>query len=184
MSNRTIANYDFREDGMYFNGELAGSLDSEGYRMVWADGKYHKAHRLIYEHFYLPVPKGYDVHHIDGNPLNNRSENLWACSRKEHFALDQRRAYTSQEARAKNSAAVSAARMGKQQGLGPHPTQLSSGKWLAKLKYHLREFYFGLFDTETVAQAVLDKARAFVDTQPALEVFAEWAKARSITKKR
>jgi len=33
-------------------------------------------HRLVYEHFVGPIPNGLTINHIDGNPLNNRVNNL------------------------------------------------------------------------------------------------------------
>jgi hypothetical protein len=39
---------------------------------------------------YPDVPKGYDIHHIDGNPRNNNPTNLMMVTRKEHMLLDGR----------------------------------------------------------------------------------------------
>jgi hypothetical protein len=36
------------------------------------------------------VPKGYERHHIDGNPYNNNPENIAIVTRKEHQILDGR----------------------------------------------------------------------------------------------
>jgi hypothetical protein len=41
-------------------------------------------HRAIWENAHGPIPKGYMVHHIDHNPLNNALENLECVSRAEH----------------------------------------------------------------------------------------------------
>ena len=35
-------------------------------------------------------PKGLEIHHVDGNPLNNNLENISFVSRKEHMKLDGR----------------------------------------------------------------------------------------------
>ena len=35
-------------------------------------------------------PKGIDIHHIDGNPLNNEPSNLKMVTRKKHFGIDRR----------------------------------------------------------------------------------------------
>ena len=37
-----------------------------------------------------PAPKGFDHHHIDGNPLNNASENILITTRKHHMEVDGR----------------------------------------------------------------------------------------------
>ncbi len=39
---------------------------------------------LMEEHLGKPLPKGYEVHHIDGNKHNNNIENLELVTRKEH----------------------------------------------------------------------------------------------------
>lgn len=48
-------------------------------------------HKLVYETFVGPIPEGYDVHHIDHNPMNNCVYNLELIElhrhRKEHFKL-------------------------------------------------------------------------------------------------
>ena len=53
-------------------------------------GKIYQVHRLIAEIFLnnnQPLPKGYVVHHINGNPEDNRVENLQILSRFEHQSL-------------------------------------------------------------------------------------------------
>ena len=52
-------------------------------------GKYYRygkkrLHVDIYEYHYGEVPKGFHVHHIDFNPLNNSLENLVALSAGDH----------------------------------------------------------------------------------------------------
>ena len=56
-------------------------------------GRYYRAqkgepsqylHRAIWESNYGPIPKGFHVHHKDGNPLNNAIENLEAIDGREH----------------------------------------------------------------------------------------------------
>ena len=38
----------------------------------------------------FPCPKGYERHHIDGNPLNNDPSNIQIVKRKEHMSTDGR----------------------------------------------------------------------------------------------
>lgn len=43
-----------------------------------------KVHHLVYAWFYGEVPYGKDIHHIDGNCLNNSKDNLVALTHPEH----------------------------------------------------------------------------------------------------
>ena len=43
-------------------------------------------HRDVWEFHNGPIPSGYHVHHIDGNPTNNAPENLQAFPSAVHFA--------------------------------------------------------------------------------------------------
>ena len=44
-------------------------------------------HRLVAKYFCCNYKKEYEVHHIDRNTFNNRSDNLLCLSRKDHIAL-------------------------------------------------------------------------------------------------
>ena len=44
-------------------------------------------HRKIYTEEYGAIPKGYDIHHIDGNHSNNDISNLKAVSKQEHYDI-------------------------------------------------------------------------------------------------
>ena len=43
-------------------------------------------HRLVYAWFIGDIPAKYDVDHIDGDPMNNRLDNLQLLTRKENLA--------------------------------------------------------------------------------------------------
>jgi hypothetical protein len=49
---------------------------------VWGDGKVNTrlVHRLVYELAVGPIPEGLQIDHMDGNPLNNKKENLRAVT--------------------------------------------------------------------------------------------------------
>lgn len=44
-------------------------------------------HRIIWEEDVGPIPEGFDVHHKDGNKLNNLLENLDCISKSDHMRL-------------------------------------------------------------------------------------------------
>lgn len=54
------------------------------YKRKNKNGKNLQLHRLIWETYRGPIPKGYIVHHINGNKKDNRIENLSCISVKEH----------------------------------------------------------------------------------------------------
>lgn len=48
-------------------------------------GKHFLVHRLIWEAFNGPIPKGYDIDHLDGNPANNCLDNLEMVTHQENI---------------------------------------------------------------------------------------------------
>ena len=56
---------------------------------LFKDGKWEtvRIHRCVYEAFIGEIPKGYHVHHIDGNKQNNVISNLQALTVKEHMSM-------------------------------------------------------------------------------------------------
>lgn len=57
-------------------GDIAGSLKPNGRWEVYAEGRLQQVHRIIYEIFNGKIPEGLLVDHEDGNPSNNRINNL------------------------------------------------------------------------------------------------------------
>lgn len=64
----------------------------DGYKFTLCEGKtYHYntklrkcLHRYLYEKEHGEIPKGYEIHHVDHNPLNNDLSNLIALPQSEH----------------------------------------------------------------------------------------------------
>ena len=60
--------------------------------VYWKCGEYYqrygnRLHRVVWISAHGEIPKGYHVHHIDGNKSNNCAENLTLLSEKEHMSL-------------------------------------------------------------------------------------------------
>jgi hypothetical protein len=62
-------------------------LTTDGYLGMYVGRKQVKVHRVAYEKEHGTIPGGYDIHHIDGNKLNNDLSNLVALTKSEHTKL-------------------------------------------------------------------------------------------------
>lgn len=56
------------------------SITAKGYRLVGIKGKSTYVHKFIYECFNGTIPKDCEIDHINGEPADNRIENLRAVS--------------------------------------------------------------------------------------------------------
>lgn len=56
-------------------GDIAGTQRSDGYWVNQIEGRFYQAHRLVWLYVHGVWPVG-EIDHIDGNPANNRIENL------------------------------------------------------------------------------------------------------------
>lgn len=64
-----------------------GSLSTGGYLVFREHGRKVYAHRALWEAAHGPLPKGSHVHHINGDKLDNRLENLIALPAADHRRL-------------------------------------------------------------------------------------------------
>ena len=137
-----------REDFTYLDGELyrtfktsnrcdlskpCGWIGGNGYKYVSYQSKIWKLHRLIYLFHFSELPLRID--HIDGNPLNNRVENLRPCTQSQNLGnipkhCDNKTGY---------------------KGVSWH----AKGK---KYQSHFRETYLGLFKTKEEAAKAYNQA--------------------------
>ncbi len=65
-----------------------GYVRKDGYKLISVDGEQRLEHRYIWEQYHKkPIPPGYQIHHIDGDKLNNKIENLQMISNSDHQKL-------------------------------------------------------------------------------------------------
>lgn len=69
-----------------YNG-LKFTISNTGYYRSTRRDKHTSLHRYKYEKEVCKIPKGYDIHHIDCNKLNNDIENLECLPKSEHTRL-------------------------------------------------------------------------------------------------
>lgn len=67
-----------------FSGKLAGSFKNGRYGRINVGGKVYFKHHLAWLYFYGSLPKE-EIDHADGNPANNKIENLRLASRMQNM---------------------------------------------------------------------------------------------------
>lgn len=108
-------------------GSAAGSQSYNDRWVIRYKGNLYYAHRLAWLYVYGEFPESM-IDHIDGNPLNNRIQNLRVCTSKENQ---------------------------KNQGIPKHNTSGFKGvskfrrdnKWQAQARLEGKDVYLGLFNT-------------------------------------
>ena len=113
-----------KQRGRISVGQKVGSIKPHGYEVVGINKKTYLSHRIIYMMHYGFMPKYLD--HIDGNPSNNRIENL----REATLSQNQ---YNSKIPK-NNTSGIKGVNWDK-----------SKNKWRARVIVNKRTMYVGLF---------------------------------------
>lgn len=123
-------------------GARAGRRHYSGYWEIRAYYKLHKAHRLVWLLNTKEWPKC-NIDHIDGDPSNNRIENLRQCTQSE------------------NNQNQIAQRSHRRLPIG---VSTRGGKFRARIMLHGKERQLGMFKTPEEAHAAYLKAKARLHT--------------------
>lgn len=128
---------DWRARNSLYAGRVAGTqaFHMNGTPMtiqIKLNGKFVKAHRIIWEMFNAPIPDGLDIDHINGDPFDNRLCNLRLATRSQNLC-------NRGKARANTSGF---------KGVG-----WSKGAWRARIMLHRKEVDLGRFSTPELAYA-------------------------------
>src|SRR6185503_4146389 len=114
---------------------------------VLSTDRRYKLHRFI-----MDAPAGVDVDHINGDPLDNRRENLRLVTARENQANSRKRSRASSQYK----------------GVAWHPV---SGKWRAYIAPDRKQQHIGLFSTELdAARAYDERARAIFGAHACLNL--------------
>jgi len=122
-------------------GKNAGCTDSRGYWVVSIAGAPTKmAHRIIWEMHHGPIPEGMDIDHVNGNPSDNRLDNLRIS--QVHQNLSNRVAQRNNQLGLK--------------GVSKH--KRGSGRYVSQITVNGRYVYVGCFPTKGGAAVAYAKA--------------------------
>lgn len=67
--------------------DAQGTIDTNGHRQIYIDGKLYHPYKLV-SMIYCPNARfAQTIHHLDRNPINDKSENLLPCFDDEHRLL-------------------------------------------------------------------------------------------------
>lgn len=131
--------YDKQTETLYRKKPPVRHTRTQGYPAVYFKGKSYYAHRLVWVLVNGPIPKGYEIDHIDRNPLNYRLSNLRLVTRSQNSF----NRYLPLKHEAQNII---------------HNKRYN--RWEVRTHIRGKRLYIGYFKTETEAIAARDKAFA------------------------
>lgn len=118
--------------------QIVGSIGKRGYKYFAIDGKKYYVHRIIWFLHNGWMPKFID--HIDGNPLNNKIENLRPCDLSQNLCNSRLRSNSTSGFKGVN-------------WFKPY------GKWKARVHFYGKEYHLGYFDSKEDAINCVKEAR-------------------------
>ena len=118
--------------------KLAGDKNSNNYTRVVYKGQKYNIHRLIFMINYGYVPEFID--HIDGNPSNNRIENLREATCIENCQ--------NQKMAKNNTSGIKGVTLNK-----------NINKWLVRVSVNKKRLFLGYYDNLDVAELVANETR-------------------------
>lgn len=127
-----------------YEGKIAGCPDPSGYVKINLDAAKYLGHRLAYHLLRGGLKDGEFIDHIDGNPHNNRIENLRKCAHAENIMNQAHRT----AAMTKNVSWSSVEK-----------------KYRVEVKAYSKRHYIGSFATLSAAKAAAHAARKKIHRQ-------------------
>lgn len=119
-------------------GSIAGTTRKDGYKSIGVQKEKHLLHRLVFLYHTGRMPQYID--HIDGDPSNNRIENLRECT----LSQNQQNRRVGKD----NKSCV--------KGVSWHK---KLKKWRATIRHNKEQIHLGMFDDFDVAVRVANEAR-------------------------
>jgi len=142
--------FEYRDDGVLIRkidvstnarkGDIVGHLNNRGYLNGQIDGKKYLVHRIIYYMYHGHIDDTMQIDHIDGNPVNNRIENLRLVTRSQN--------QHNQKIPKNNTSGV--------KGVGWNKAKM---KFKANLMKNNKNIHLGFYDTKEAAEKAITEAR-------------------------
>lgn len=123
--------------GAWKAGQIAGTLNKEGYIAINIDKKPRRAHRLAWLYVYGTSPP--EIDHVNGNRADNRLKNLRAATRGQN-------------------AANSCLRKNSKIGMKGAYRDVKRKRWFSSISINGRIKHLGTFDTPEEAHAAWSQA--------------------------